>query len=320
MDKPRVTPKDFFLWIGAVVSLYGAIVAFVALIFEYINHAFPNPVNYGYYYDSSYSSISYQSASLIVLTPVTLILMRVIRRNIAQDPTRKDIWVRRWALFLTLFIAGTTFVVDLIVLLNAYLQGEDLTIGFLLKVLTVLLVAALGFMHFMADVRGYWEEQPGRAKAVNYGVGLLLLVAIGAGFFIVGTPQQIRAEKQDMIRVNDLESIQWLLVNYWQQKESLPAALADLNDPIRNSVIPLDPKTQQPYEYRATGALSFELCATFAGEREDRLEGERPMMDPTSIAPGGKTLPDNWAHAAGRACFQRTIDPELYPPYSKAIR
>jgi len=38
------------------------------------------------------------------------------------------------ALFLTLFLAGLTMVIDLIVLLNAYLQGEILTVGFLLKV------------------------------------------------------------------------------------------------------------------------------------------------------------------------------------------
>ena len=30
------------------------------------------------------------------------------------------------------------------------------------------------------------------------------------------------------------------------------------------------------------------------------------------IEPVGKT-PENWQHAAGKHCFSRTIDPELYP-------
>ena len=112
-------------------------------------------------------------------------------------------------------------VIDLIVLLNTYLQGEDLTTGFLLKVLTVFLVAGLGFMHFTADLRGYWEREPARARMVNWAAGVLVLVTIIAGFFIIGTPQQMRVQKQDAIRLQDLQNIQWQIVNYWQQKESL---------------------------------------------------------------------------------------------------
>ncbi|OGG64797.1 hypothetical protein A3C18_01055, partial [Candidatus Kaiserbacteria bacterium RIFCSPHIGHO2_02_FULL_54_11b] len=169
MDKPKVTPKDFVFWIGAMVSLYAGIFAFVTLVFEYINHAFPNPVVDQYYYYDPYSNtVSYEMASLIVLTPVFLVLMRFIRRSIAADPSRNDIWVRRWALFLTLFLAGAALVIDLIVLLNTFLQGEELTIGFLLKVLTVLLVAGLGFMHFLADLWGYWDREPARARMVNW--------------------------------------------------------------------------------------------------------------------------------------------------------
>ncbi|MBI5457199.1 hypothetical protein HY971_00550 [Candidatus Kaiserbacteria bacterium] len=319
MDKPKVTPKDFVLWVGAMASLYAGVVAFITLVFEYINKAFPNPVTSSYYYGDPYSSnISYETAALIVLTPVFLILMRFIRRDIAADPSRNDIWVRRWALFLTLFLAGATVVVDLIVLLNTYLQGEDLTVGFLLKVLTVLLVAGLGFMHFIADLWGYWEREQARARMVNWGVGLLVVVTIIAGFFIVGTPQQIRAQKQDAIRVQDLQNVQWQIVNYWQQKEKLPATLAELNDPIANNIIPVDPQTDEAYEYASTGARSFKLCATFAGEGgTNTLQGRSVPIpaEPTLVT--GKDVQDNWQHAAGKVCFDRTIDPQRYPPYSK---
>src|SRR3989344_2244314 len=237
MDKPKVTPKDFVLWFDAMASLYAGVVALISLVFEYINHAFPNPVTNAYYYDPYSSGISYQTASLIVLTPVFLVLMRLIRRGIAED---------------------------LIVLLNTYLQGEDLTIGFLLKVLTVLLVTGLGFMHFMADLWGYWEREPMRARMVNWATGVLVLVTIIAGFFIIGTPQQIRVQKQDAIRLQDLQSIQWQVVDFWQRKQKLPAALAELADPISNAMVPADPQTKEPYEYSSTGKLSFKLCATFA--------------------------------------------------------
>ena len=320
-DRPKVTPKDFVFWVGAMISLYAGVFAFVTLVFEYITHAFPNPITETYYYVDPYSSgISYEMASLIVLTPVFLILMRFIRRGIAADPSRNEIWVRRWALFLTLFLAGAALVVDLIVLLNTFLQGEELTIGFLLKVLTVLLVAGLGFMHFLADLWGYWDREKARARMVNWGVGALVLVTIIAGFFIIGTPQEIRAQKQDAVRVQDLQNIQWQVVNYWQQKEKLPVSLSELADPISNMGLPIDPKTGGSYEYSVTGAMKFRLCATFSAEGGANAGQTRPMA--ISVEPligGGKGSEDNWQHGAGRVCFDRTIDPERYPPYPKGL-
>ncbi len=315
MDKPKVTPKDFVLWVGAMASLYAGVVSFITLVFDYINHAYPNPVSGSYYVDPYSNSISYEMASLIVLTPVFLILMRMVRRSITADPSRNEIWVRRWALFLTLFLAGATFVIDLIVVLNTFLQGEDLTTGFLLKVLTVLLVTGLGFMHFLADLWGYWEREQMRARMVNYGVGVLVLVTIVAGFFIIGTPQQIRVQKQDAIRVQDLQNIQWQVVNYWQQKESLPATLSEVNDPIANNMIPNDPETGEPYMYKRNSPLDFSLCATFATEGGTYSSYARPI--PTDPTMGGKEMQDNWQHGTGEVCFDRSIDPKRYPPYSK---
>src|SRR3989344_5243150 len=299
MDKPKVTPKDFVLWLGAMASLYAGVVAFITLVFDYINTAFPNPVREAYYYDPYSSSISYEMASLIILTPVFLILMRLIRRTIANDPSRNEIWVRRWALFLTLFLAGATFVIDLIVLLNTYLQGEDLTVGFVLKVLTVLFVTGLGFMHFLADLWGYWDRNQARARMVNWGVGALVLVTIIAGFFIIGTPQQMREKKQDAIRVQDLQNIQWQVVNYWQQKEKLPVSLAELNDPITNNMLPVDPQTKAQYSYETTGKMAFKLCATFATAGGTNQVNGRSVPTPVDLATNGKPLQDSWQHAAG---------------------
>lgn len=314
MNTHKVTPKDFVLWVGAMVSFYAGVVAFITLIFEYINHAFPNPVAGSYYYNDPYSSsVSYEMATLIVVVPIFLMLMRAIRRGIAADATRNDIWVRRWALFLTLFLAGGTVAIDLIVLLNTFLQGEEMTTGFLLKVLTVLLVAGAGFLHFLADLRGYWEKEPARARMVNYAVAVLVVVAIVAGFFIIGTPQEIRREKQDALRIQDLQNIQYQVVNYWQQKEALPATLADLRDPLSGNIVPVDPKTGESYTYTRDSAMTFSICATFELAGSDPYSGGRPM--PTE--PMEKGMEDNWTHEAGEQCFDRIIDPQRYPPYSK---
>src|SRR3989344_1763698 len=112
MDKSKATPKDFFLWAGAVVSLYAGIVSFITLLFEYIDQVFRDTA-LDYYYDPYAGGVAYAMASLIVLAPVFLILMRIIRRSIVADPSRGEVWVRRWALFLVLFVAGASIVIDL---------------------------------------------------------------------------------------------------------------------------------------------------------------------------------------------------------------
>lgn len=307
----RATPKDFFLWAGAMISLYGAVVAFIALIFDYINYAFPDPLQY---YVDPYSSISYEMAALIVLAPVFLVLMRVIRRDIEADQSRAHIWVRRWALFLTVFVAGATIVVDLITLLTTFLSGEDLTARFLLKVLVVLLVAGAGFMHFLADIWGYWQKNPAYARAINWGVALLVVVAVVSGFFIVGTPQTAREYRVDAERVSDLQSIQSQITNYYQLKRTLPQNLDALNDPLMYVMVPNDPDTGRPYAYQKTGDLSFRLCATFT--RESR-PGQYRAYPATAVAPYEKGVADIWEHRAGETCFERTVDPELFPPVTR---
>jgi hypothetical protein len=303
MDKAKTTPKDFFLWAGAMVALYWSVVAFLGLVFDYINYAFPNATSY-YPIDPYQSGISYEMASLIILFPLAVVLMRVIHADIHKNSSRSEIWVRRWALFLTLFVAGGTMAGDLIVLLTSFLNGSDFTAAFLLKIAVVFLVAAAGFMHFLADFRGYWDKYPGRSHMVGYATGLLVLVTIVAGFFIVGTPGHARQMRLDAEKVSDLQNLQGHILDFWQHKNALPASLADLNDyPL------IDAQTQTSYEYKATGALRFELCATFnAASSANQNNNMYPASAPMPYG-RGKGLSDNWTHTAGHVCFERVIDP-----------
>ena len=318
IDKPKVTPKDFFLWIAAMIAFYVSVFSFIALLFDYINYAFPDVLNY--YVDPYSGSIRYEIASILVLFPVFLVLMRLIRNDIQRVPEKKDLWIRRWALFLVVFIAGATIVGDLITLINYFLGGE-ITTRFLLKVLVVLLVAGGGFLHFLADIRGYWVQFPERARMVGYGVALLVLATIASGFFIMGTPSQIRMFRLDDQKVGDLQNIQYQVVNYWQLKQELPADLVDLEDPISGFIPPRDPQTGDAYRYEKIGNLSFRLCAAFNAESRAQSSAVRAMpYEPIAVmnGKGGLTNENVWQHGAGEQCFDRTIDPEKYPPITRA--
>ncbi len=305
---PKVTPKDFFLWFGVVIGLYGSTIALLTLLFQYINYAFPDPLEYSYVEPYS-GGIRFAMASLIVLVPVTLYLMRLIRKDIAAVAEKSELWIRRWALVLTVFIAGITVVVDLITLIN-YFLGGDLTTRFLMKVSVVFLVAGALLLHFIADIRGYWIQNPTRARLVGYAAAVLILASIIAGFFIMGTPGQVRLYRYDDQKVQDLQNIQWQIVNYWQQKQMLPKALGDLEDPISGYLVPQDPQSGDAYSYTLGEGITFTLCATFNAESQN-MNTSRPMIE--------KGLSENWEHGVGKQCFERTIDPERYPAFDKPV-
>ena len=319
MDKPKTTAKDFFLWAGALVSFYWTVIAYTFLVFDYINYTFPNPLAY-YPADPYQSGISGEMASVIVLLPVYLLLMYLIRKDSDRDPSRKEIWVRRWAIILTLFLASVAMIVDLITLLTTFLSGEELTTGFLLKVLVIILVATGVFMHFFADLKNYWDTNPSRRLFVRVGAAVLAVVTIGSGFVIVGTPAEARLARFDAQKVSDLQSIQSQVVYYWQAKQALPKTLDDLNNSLAYGPVPIDAQTGESYVYQATGALSFELCATFNAESRGNQallmesRSAASQVPPFGVKSGAQ---DNWQHGSGQVCFDRTIDPAFYPPLNK---
>jgi len=319
MDKPKVGPKEFFMWTGAMVTLYVSVFSFLALFFNYIDIAFPDALNT--YIDPYSSSIRFEIASLIVLFPVFLVLMHFIRRDIARDATKKNIWIRRWAQVLTIFVAGATVIIDLITLINTYLGGE-ISIHFILKVVVVLLVMSAALMHFLADIWGYWDINPQYARTVGGAVGFLILATIVSGFFIIGSPGEVRLYRFDDQKVSDLQNIQYQVVSYWQTQGSIPGKLSDLNDSLGGYTVPLDTQTGSAYIYATTSSMSFKLCATFNATTQANSPTATNIAYPSM--PDGSTGYDlqssSWYHQAGNVCFIRTIDPKRYPVTPKPTK
>jgi hypothetical protein len=252
----------------------------------------------------------------------------LVNRDAVRTPEKRDIWIRRWRIYLTLFLAVALIGGDLIALINIYLNGE-ITGRFVWKVLAILLVAGcIGKYYFFSIVsgtgNGFFSRYARTIRLGNAWFGIIMVVVtIVGGFLIVGSPAKQRAIRFDEQRISDLSTIQYQVVNYWQAKQKLPAALADLNDPISNFTVPTDPETKAAYEYsiKSVSAMSpnpaFELCATFdlasqdtSGQGSYNSGVTIPVSYPASIGIVG----DSWAHSAGRACFDRTIDPQKYQP------
>ncbi|MBI3630904.1 MAG: hypothetical protein HY221_01025 [Candidatus Sungbacteria bacterium] len=305
----KSTPRDIFLYLLNILTFYVSVVSFITLWVQYVNALFPDRLNV--YYPGVLDGILWSSSVLMVAIPARLVTSWLLMKDFAAHPEKRELAIRKWFIYFTLFVASVTIIGDLITIIYNFLKGE-LTLPFFLKIIVVLVVAAASFLYFLWDLR----RDPGAGRRqMKFVMAAVLLALIGSiiyGFLIAGTPQTQRDRRMDEQRLNDLGMIQNQIISYWTQKNKLPPAIENLRDPIGGFDPPQDPQTHEAYEYRPTGPVSFELCASFAtSQNEPEIRG--PYALPRPAALGGGPTSFNWAHGAGRMCFSRSIDPDFYP-------
>lgn len=307
----KTGPKDVFLHLLAIITLYVSAASFITLIFQYINVYLPDrAVDQYYSLQSAYGSMRWSIALLFVVFPVYVWASWFLNREYSADPQKREIKIRKWLLYFTLFAAALLIIGDLVALIYSFLQGE-LTGRFLYKILTVLLVAAAVFKYYLMDLK---NNAP--YKMFAYAVSAVVAAAVIGGFFVAGSPQSARLQQFDAMRQQNLQEIQSQIVYYWQQKGALPSNLDLLRNDISGFVAPKDPESGAPYEYRVTGELSFALCANFA---LPSMNDGRSKSVPYPAYPYDGGVAQNWEHHAGTFCFDRTIDKDFYKVPGKGI-
>lgn len=308
-------PRDVFLYLLSIITLVASAISFGVLVFQFINIYFPDIIADYYVSASAYFSAIRQSlATLIVIFPAYIWVSIFLRKDIEANPEKRELKIRKWLLYFTVFVAALVIIGDLVALINTYLDGE-LSARFILKVLVIMFIAGSIFSHYFFELRELKTKiQKGLLKKDIYAWVAVAIVAaaIGFGFFVAGSPQNQRAVRYDERRVQDLSSLQSQVVNYWQKKNKLPETLDQLSNDILGIVIPRDPKTGGPYEYRVLSGLKFELCATFETSSLDQNTAN-PKLIPAAYPYSGGEM-QTWQHKAERTCFQRTIDPDLFKP------
>lgn len=153
--KPYGAAREAFMYLVLFLCLYISAFSFGSLLFHFINRWIPDAIRY--YESGDLSAVRMSVASLIVAFPVYLWLSSLLASAIKKDADRKGSKVRKWLTYITLFIAAGVIIGDLITLLFNLLGGE-LTARFLLKVLTVLLIAGLIFGYYLWDLRQEEKE------------------------------------------------------------------------------------------------------------------------------------------------------------------
>ena len=141
------------------------------------------------------------------------------------------------------------------------------------------------------------------------GRGLLLIVVSAvvavvavAGFLTMGSPDRTRLYRIDERRTEELQSIAVAIETHYANGKRLPDRLSDLRVVPGDTQDWHDPLSGQPYEYRVIGGSRYELCATFSLASEE-----------------GDVRSQQWAHGAGRQCFELDANHPYAPKPARAI-
>lgn len=331
--KPSLTPKFFFVSLGVIVTLITSVSSFLLLFFATLEKKFPDVLNSTYQYGyntATFDSIRGPLATLIIVFPIFLILAYFWAKLSKGELGRVDSIIHKWMIYLILFLASIVIIVDLVTLVRYFVAGE-ITNRFIYKVIGTLVTALIVGKYFYISEFWHGKEIIKKLNKIINPIAsvILVILVIVYSFIIMGSPAKQRLLRLDDRRVSDLQSIQYQVINYWQQKEKLPTSLSDLSNPISSFSIPVDPEFEKGkvYEYIPKDKLSFELCATFSldmpkGWQEYNYgRGIIPMVSEKDIAvssyPYRGGANESWDHKIGRTCFTRTIDKDIYPPFKK---
>ncbi|TSC60386.1 MAG: hypothetical protein LiPW15_264 [Parcubacteria group bacterium LiPW_15] len=156
----KASPKDFFLHLFTVGLLYYSAVSFLVLVFELVDKYFPETLNaYGYSPTNfADSTIRFAISSLVVLFPLFLYLNNYLHKQYEKDADKKHLRIRKWLVYLTLFISAITLAGDLIATINKFLDGFP-PISFILKAASILIVAGGVFYYYLVDIRAAEKQE-----------------------------------------------------------------------------------------------------------------------------------------------------------------
>jgi uncharacterized protein YacL len=143
--------RDAFLYLLAFSTLATWTIALSTLMFTFIDLWFPDPVARQSFPSTRYT-IAHEMAVVIVSFPIFLFVMRFIFREVETHPEKLESGVRRWLAYIALLIAAGAVIGDLVSFLTSFFEGE-LTLRFVLKVLTVMVIASGVFWYYLGSLK-----------------------------------------------------------------------------------------------------------------------------------------------------------------------
>lgn len=286
-------PKNFVIQLGSLITLYISIAAFITLIFSTVNIAIPDPAAVSWAYDNNQSALRTSLSLLVVFFPTYIFLTHRVNQ-IRRTEKSTYATLTKWLIYISLLIGGLIMLIDLVFVVNTFLEGE-LTTRFAIKAAALLGVIAVTFNYYLLDAKDYWQKCMQGSAVYGAVMSALVIGMMAASLYHLETPSEVREQKIDDTQVQDLTEMYWRIETHYATNGTLPNSIDTLYE---EEELPTAPEGRSEYMYKITSPDTFELCAEFA--TEDYNEASRIALTPDS-----KNY--NWNHGAGSWCFEREV-------------
>lgn len=265
------------------------------IIFQIINKNIADILNI---YQGTFSSetLKFAISALIISAPIFYICMWQIYVNLKSGELEKDSGIRKWLTYFILLVSSVVMLGWLIGTINTFLDG-DLTVKFILKALTAVLISAGVFSFYFYDIKR--AEVQGKNNVIRiyfYSSLVIILAAFVGSLFVVESPTQTRDRKYDNLILDNFNNIDSAITSYFQEYKKIPEGLNELKTEYSylgdNSI--KDPN-KIDFEYKLVDKSIYELCATFRTSNKNENNQDYSYYK------------DRWSHDAGYQCLQQKV-------------
>jgi len=293
MAKRSSAARHTFYYLLILFTLSFTAIGVGQIIFQIINKVFPETF---FDYDTSYSQeiLRFGLSSVIIASPIYYWVARTVNKELATKLLDQHSLVRKWLTYLIIFVASVTVIGFLMGILNSFFNGE-LTIKFILKALSAILIAGLIFLYYFYDIRREKFAYNRTILAFRTTFIVIVLASIVAGFIYIDSPFKVREYREDNERINRLRNLSNEIDSFYWENDVFPQSLEIIEGDVLAKHLK-DPVTGERFQYQVLEPKVYQLCATFNhSNREEEDQEFRYYYD------------SEWLHDAGEYCFEQKV-------------
>ncbi|MEI6352818.1 MAG: DUF5671 domain-containing protein [Candidatus Nomurabacteria bacterium] len=264
------TGKDVLFHFGMFIMLTLSISTFLIMLFDTIDRIYPDLFGYNYYgYDSGMpSEQAMMIATLVIVFPLFLVFAFLISKELKKNPLKIDLPIRKAVIYTLLVSSVVSIIATLICTIYNWLLGST-TNSFLLKAVVIVLMSVILFFYFYYSLKRDYAKETYIPRIIS----LLSLVLVVSGIIwsvnVFGTPTEIRNQKLDSQKLQDINNIKSNIEYSVRQNKALPGSLQDMVNVDRQSL--MDKETGEYYVYNpgnlinntSSSNFSYNICMTF---------------------------------------------------------
>lgn len=313
-DKPHYNfARDGFVYLLSYATLLISSLGLNFLVKALVDRQLPDAAAGAFSFGSDDMAIIGFSAAVLIAFPIFTGLNVWANKMLGAGKMRHNTGVRNWLLYLTLVVVILVILWQLIALFVSFLSGV-LASRFLIHTLITLAIAAVILVYQWWHLRffdGKDKVLPKWFKIFEWTIFVVVVGMLVWGFASIDNPTVQRGKRLDQDRVNRLSVLHDQVQNFYGWSKDighgrLPASLDELiNDPrvyIGEDGL-IDPQTRQRFEYKPTGAKTYQLCATFDTE----MTAETVKGKTRALVTEPDSMTQRFYHPKGYKCFDLAI-------------